>query len=264
MGWLVAHDVVPAWTAQEVPVMRATDAMRAAQGQSEHVLYDQHGELGRMWTTHLIDEGSIRRDDVIMIDRLPIDVAPLRLLVASTFTAKGELDELTIVMENSEHQFRVHGERFDTDFSFTLDSGDSRPKSFKVPLSGGSMVTAAFNPFSTLTDLRVGQRWRVQVINPLSAFVPVGDKFFRVLVEVTGEERIKTIGGEVNCLVVESPNMKAWVDKTGAVVKQEMTLPLIGAMRIERASGFDKDAMNAVKRRDMGAPKRNRSRLTDS
>lgn len=255
MGWLVMHDILPAWTALDVPALKLTDAMKKGSGNTQHVMFDDDGEIGRIWTTYLIDESSIRRDDLIWIDRLPVDVVPLRLTVTSTFTAAGVLDELTVRIENEDHTFELHGERFDTDFSFKLDTGTPVVKAFKVPLSDGSMITAAFNPFSTLSDLKVGQRWRVQVFNPVATMMPFGDKFFRMLVEVTGEERLRTPWGERNCLVVESPNARAWVDATGEVIKQELTLPLVGKMTVLREPEFEQEKFVAAKRSQLNSRK---------
>jgi hypothetical protein len=256
MGWLIAHDIMPAWTALEVPPFKMTESMKLGGGSSQHVLLDDAGEMGRLWTTYLIDENSIRRDDLIWIDRVPADIAPLRVLATSTFTGDGVLDELTVIIENEEHTFRLHGERFATDFSFTLDTGDPHVKAFKVPIADGSMVTAAFNPFGSLGELEVGQRWRIQVFNPAATLMPLGDRFFRMVVEVTGEERIKTPFGERNCLVVESPNARAWVDATGAVIKQELALPLIGKFTVLREPEFDQDKYVSAKRTPLGGSRR--------
>lgn len=260
MGWLVIHDILPAWTALDVPPLKITESMKRGSGSSQHVLLDDAGEMGRIWTTYLIDENSIRRDDLIWIERVPADITPLRLVVTSTFTGGGVLDELTVLIENEEHLFKLHGERFATDFSFTLDTGDPYVKAFKVPITDGGMVTAAFNPFGSLGELKVGQRWRIQVFNPAAALMPFGDRFFRMMVEVTGEERIKTPFGERNCLVVESPNARAWVDATGAVVKQELALPLIGPFTVWREPEFDQDKYAAVKRIQLLDPRKRRAR----
>ncbi|MDO8629233.1 MAG: hypothetical protein Q7R41_01965, partial [Phycisphaerales bacterium] len=86
-----------------------------------------------------------------------------------------------------------------------------------------------------------------QVVNPIAMLTGVGDQFIPMLVEVTGEERITTTDGSVNCLVVESPNARAWVDARGIVQAQEMTLPVVGRMRIVRESVFDETARNAAR-----------------
>lgn len=258
MGWLVGHDLLPLWMAGEPPRMVPDLRLRGEGGNAQYVILDSHGEMGSIWSTHLVDEGGLRRDDTIWIERLPVDLAPLRVDVASVFTADGRLDELTVVLENPDAFVRLHGERFDTAFSFTL-TGVGRMQSFKIPLSDRGMIGGALHPFGQLPGLHVGQKWRMQLVNPLAAIMPLGDRFIHVVAEVTGEERIRTRAGEINTLVVESPSVKAWVDARGDVVAQELTLPMIGKLRVERLPGFDRDAMSKVVRESL-APEARRHR----
>jgi hypothetical protein len=169
-------------------------------------------------------------------------------VVESVFTAEGVLDEFSVRLETralGQSAIRLHGERFHSDFSFTLVSG-SLEKSFKIPLVEGGLFSGAFHPFGALTNLHVGQRWRMQVVNPISLVTGIGNQFIPLLVEVTGEQRLRLAEGDVNCFVVESPNAKAWVDAGGSVRAQEMTLPMLGTMRLERER-FDDKAFNAAR-----------------
>ena len=242
MGWVVAHDVWPAWTAPDPPRVLGTDWLKGEGNKAQFsILYD-NAPIGTIWTKYLVGEDSVQRSDLIWIERLPIDVAPLRFIIESVFTSDGLLDEFTVQLRNRDGEARLHGERFHSDFSFTLDSGPVQ-EAFKMPLVDGGVVTGAFNPFNQLTDLSVGQTWRVQVFNPVAALTnSVAYRFYSMLVKVTGEETIITADGERNCLVVEAPNAKAWVDRRGVVYVQEMTLPITGKIRIVRESGFDEDA----------------------
>ena len=127
-----------------------------------------------------------------------------------------------------------------------------------MPLIEGGLIAGALSPFSQLTDIHVGQTWRIQVFNPIAALTGVGDRFISMLFRVTGEERISTPDGERTCLVVESPRAKAWVDPRGIVVAQEMTLPMPGKIRIVRQAVFDEDEMLSVRRTSLGKNKRRR------
>jgi len=260
MGWLVNHDIVPHWTASPPPALRPTDWLRDRGARSQFTIYDEFGEMGSVWTDYLVDERSIRRDDLVWIDRLPMDLAPVRIGVESVFTGEGVLDEFTIRLETTgagRAGAKLHGERFHSDFSFTFESGPIE-RAFKIPLVDGGLVSGAFHPFGMLTNLRVGQRWRMQVVNPIAMLTGVGDQFIPLLVEVTGEQRIPTAFGGVNCLVVESPNAKAWVDAAGVVQVQEMTLPVIGTMRIEREADFDEAAYESARNYQSPKPRRER------
>lgn len=243
MSWLVANDILPHWTASQPPPVQAGDWL-ADGNRIQFTLSDELGPMGSVWTEYLVDSRSIRRDDLIWVERLPLDIAPLRISVDSVFTAQGVLDEFSVQLEAGgagQGRIRLHGERFHSDFSFTLESGPVE-KAFKIPLVDSGLFSGAFHPFGALTDLRVGQRWRMQVVNPISMLTGMGNEFIPLLVEVTGEERVRTAAGDVNCYVIDSPNARAWVDARGNVVAQEMRLPMLGTMRLERSRVFDEAA----------------------
>lgn len=248
MGWLVAHDIAPHWTASPPPALQSGDWLKDGT-KIQFTLSDEFGPMGSVWTEYLVDERSLRRDDLIWIHRLPLDFAPLRIAVESVFTAAGVLDEFSIRLETGASDMapiRLHGERFHADFSFTLESGPLE-RSFKIPLVESGLFSGAFHPFGALTNLQVGQRWRMQVVNPITMVTGIGNQFIPLLVEVTGEERIETPEGDVNCFVVDSPNARAWVDARGNVRAQEMTLPMLGKMRLQREPRFDEKAYIAAR-----------------
>jgi len=258
VGWLVAHDVWPGFTARSAPTLQVTDWLKEAGKNSQFAIFNDVGRLGTMWTTHLIDEQSVLRTDLLWIEGAVVDLFPMVMEIDSTFTASGVLDELTVTLRaDGIHPVRLHGERFHADFSFTLDAG-TRDRSFKIPLSEGGIISGALNPFGQLGDLQVGQRWRMQAFNPIAALTGFGNRFIPMVVEVTGEERINTESGVVDCLVVEAANAKAWIDKHGAVQAQEMTLPMLGALRVVRQSLYDEQARRQAKQHHFRSPKRNR------
>ncbi len=257
MGWLVAHDVWPAWTAQEPPRVRATQWLAGEGKRAQYAIHGGSGRIGTIWTEYLVDANSVQRFDLVWIDQLPIEVVALRVTADSTYTADGLLDELTVRLQNNDVGMRLHGERFHADFSFTFEAGPVE-KAFKVPLADGGLIAEAFSPYGQLPDLRVGQTWRMQVFNPIAAVTGVGDRFTSILVEVTGQESISTPDGERSCFVVESLTTKAWVDRHGEVIEQEVTLPVIGKIRIVREPEFDEDARTAKRRRSLSGPMRRR------
>lgn len=233
------------------PPLRVSHRPGNNESKAQFTISDNFGQVGTVWTTYRIDETAIRRGDLIWIDRLPVDIAPLRLTVNSDFTVGGVLDEFTLRLETEDADLRLHGERFPSDFSFTFESGPME-KAFKVPLSSGGLFAGAFNPFSELGILQVGKMWRMQVVNPVALITGVGNRFIPLIVEVTGEERIETPQGAKNCMVVESPSAKAWVDADGRVQVQEVTLPVIGSLRIVRQAGFDEDQRTQARRESLG------------
>ncbi|MBI4716664.1 MAG: hypothetical protein HY763_02585 [Planctomycetes bacterium] len=117
---------------------------------------------------------------------------------------------------------------------------------FKVPLTDGRLITGGFNPLGRLTDLHIGQRWRMQVFNPIAALTGFGERFIPVVATVTGEEILSLESGPTCCRIVETPNAKAWVDQRGTVQVQEITLPVVGRMRMRREAVFDDAARRAA------------------
>jgi len=260
MSWLVAHDVWPAWTAQDPPRVQATDWLKGEGNRAQFTILYDNTLIGTIWTDYIVGDASVQREDIIWIERFPINIAPLRVTVESTFTEDGFLDELDVRLVNRDAGILLHGERFHADFSFTLESGTVE-KVFKVPLTDGGVITGAFNPFGQLADLHVGQTWRIQVFNPVAALTGVGYRFISTLVEVTGVETIATPAGQRRCLVVQSPNAKAWVDARGAVLVQEITLPMAGKVRIVREPGFDEEGKAAARNKTFARRPVRRRRL---
>lgn len=251
MSWLVAHDVWPTLTALDPPPLRIMHRQGKNESRAQFTISGDLGKVGTVWTTYQIDETAIRRDDLIWVERLPVEITPLRVTVSSDYTVEGVLDEFTLRLETEEADLKLHGERFPSDFSFTFESGPI-DKAFKIPLSSGGLFTGAFNPFSELGNLQVGTKWRMQVVNPVALLTGVGNRFIPLLVEVTGEERIATPDGVKNCMVVESPSAKAWVDADGQVQVQEVTLPVVGSLRIVREAGFDESERLKARRGSLG------------
>lgn len=251
MCWLVAHDMWPGLSAQDPPTLQVTDWLKNEGSRVQFAIQDDDGHLGTVWSEYRIEEEVIQRNDLIWIERFPLGTAPMRMHVDSSFTADGLLDEITVTIRNVDVRMRLHGERFHRSFSFTFEAGLFET-AFKLPLSEAGFISAGFNPFGQLADMKVGDRWRMQVFNPVAALTNIGDKFIPILVEVTGKESLVVAGETKECLVVESPNAKAWVDEHGAVQVQELSLPGFGKLRLVRASGFDNGARTRARRHVFG------------
>ena len=252
MTWLVAHDVWPGLTADDPPLLEPTEWFEDQGRETQFTVLDPSGDrLGQVWTSYLIDTLSMRREDWIWLNKLPFSFGPLRLYVSSTYTARGVLDEFTVALESPEALLELHGERFHADFSFELEGYVGRrhvDTNFKIPLVEGGVLSSGFNTYAPMTGLHVGQTWRVQVFNPVSALVGMGRRFLPMVVRVTGKERVSTPDGVHECFVLESARTKAWVDVTGIVRVQEMDLPTIGRIRIVREPGFDEKGKESVLR----------------
>ena len=263
MSWLVARDVWPAWTAQTPPLIKIADYLLQENNRAQSGIFDLHGRAGTIWTVYKPEEQRLVREDLIRIDRFALPIAPLTLTVESVFTADGVLDEFTARITRRGVNMTLHGERFHADFSFELDTGYGRRHTFKLPLSESALIASGFNPLSGLSNLHVGQAWRMQVFNPVSAVLGVGDRFIPLLVEVTGEETINTMDGPTVCLLVETnTGTRAWVSPDGIVYRQSAVLPVGGTLTIVRElfneSRYAK--AHASARKDMRLPRPRKDR----
>jgi hypothetical protein len=140
-------------------------------------------------------------------------------------------------------QIHVRGERFASVYGFSVRLGPNPvPETFKIPAGQAGLVGDAFRPFASLPGLKVGQSWRMQVVNPIAALSGFGDRFTTLLVRVTGRETVNTPDNrKVDCLVVEAPNVKAWVDDDGLVLVQQVELP-VGGTITARAEPYNEQA----------------------
>lgn len=260
MGWLFAHDVYSVLTAGEAPTLSLSDAARTRLERTQFTIRDAHGHaIGAIWSVALPGESALRREDLIWLDPSAIPIGPVRIRVESTFTAAGALDEFTVSADSPAATAIIHGERFYSAFSFTLDGwiGDRRiNENFKIPLSDGESLSASVHPFLPLTGLEVGQSWRMQVLNPFNAITGLGAKFEPVLVTVAARETISTPVGMIACNVVQAPRAAAWIDDDGVVQAQEVELPILGRFRFERQANFD-DAGLSAKRQVSLSDRRN-------
>ncbi len=253
MGWLVMHDVWPRLAAHDPPPLTITNWLKTDGKQSQYDILDTYGHsMGSIWSTFMIDEGvSATRDDYAYIERFPLPVTPLAVSVTSVFTATGQLDEFSVRLDNFAGELTLHGERFHSSFSFTLDgsvAGRNIQTRFKLPLTEAGLLTSAFQPFSQLANLSVGQTWRMQTYNPIAAVTGMGERFLDMLVTVTSREKRITESGLRDCYMVESKYAKAWIDENGVVHEQEIDLPVVGKMRIVRRAEYDEQARRDTKK----------------
>ena len=255
MTWLVWQDVWPGLTAGDPPnAVLGGNATRPIT--SQVALYNKYDQrIGTAWTVHGGPPDARKREDVIHLKSFPL-LGRALIEVDSAFTREGKLDEFdlsvwadgipfeTIIERNSGQnrgQIHVQGGRFASVYGFTLHAGPMW-ETFKIPASQAGLIGDVFRPFATLPDLKVGQSWRMQMVNPLAAASGLGDRFITLLVRVTRRQTITTTDGrKVDCLVVEAPNVKAWVDDDGVVWEQQVELP-IGGTITARAEPYDLQA----------------------
>ena len=246
MSWLIWRDVWPGLTAGEPPVAFRSDLAGSGQVSYQAGIYNKYGHrIGAAWTTYFPIGATATREDVIKLGSFA-GLAPTLLEITSKFTAEGELDEFTVKVLGQPMKIEVTGERFGSWYGFNIDVGTLHER-IRVESEAAGLLGDVFRPFASLPGLEVGQSWRMQVVNPLSLMTGLGDRFIPMLVRVTGRETVTTADGRtVDCLVVEAPNAKAWVDDEGKVIVQQVELP-VGGMLTIRDEPYDESAKTAAR-----------------
>ena len=237
MGWLVHHDIAPAWTAQDAPKFTPGDWLTERLARSQARIENKYGQrVGTVWTEFDSRLSGVSRTDLIVLDNVPSFgefglPQPLKIFIEADYTTDGELDTFRLQMLGYEKKIELLGERYSGYLAFRLDIG-AEMQLFKVDASLAGMIADAFNPFPMLPAIEVGDSWRMHVVNPLAAITGVGQKLVPMLVTVTGKETIDTFRGELECFIVEAGGAKAWVDADGSVLQQEVDLPYGGRYTI--------------------------------
>ena len=232
MAWVVGHDVVPAWTARDVPRFDVGDWLTEDMRRSQARIEDKYGHrIGTVWSEYRGDQSRLSRRDVVWLEKFAMVPMKLRIEVDSDFRPQGDLDELTLKVFGAGRRVELQCENFSGNLAFRLWV-DKDDQLFKVDASAVGMVADVFRPFPSLPRIAVGQSWRMHVVNPLAAISGIGSKLIPMLVKVTRTERILTEAGPVECFVVETERARAWVNAEGLVLRQEMDLPVGGTLAI--------------------------------
>jgi hypothetical protein len=173
------------------------------------------------------------------------------------FDPKGELDNFSLdVFGVPMTVIKARGERHGIYLPCEIQVGPIFRQA-NLDAAASRLIGDAVRPFNFLPTLKVGQSWRMQVIDPLSAVMGGTTRFTPVIARVTGKETIQHVGDEegegkpVECFVVEtSPGAaKAWVGLEGRVYKQQVDMPgLFGKLTVEDER-YDEDRLEQARKR---------------
>jgi hypothetical protein len=246
MGWLGWHDLWPAWTAKTPPALTSA-SLAPGNTNLQTGIFDAHGfRRGTIWTRYSVAGGIIARDELVALD----DLSPLprlRIEFDLHYAEDGILDDLSMKLRGADVPIELKGERFASQMAFELTAGPIR-QTFKISTADAAMISGSMNPFPNMPDLHVGQTWRMSVIDPLS--MGRGSRFTSIVARVTEKATLTTDRGPVECFVVEAPGARAWVAHDGAVVQQEVELPLLGKITL-RDEPYDAAAREAARRHNI-------------
>jgi hypothetical protein len=144
-----------------------------------------------------------------------------------SYDREGSLGQFTFNLSASGLNVEVVADRLERDFSCVATIGGMR-RSLLLDGELSQHLAETLRPFTHLRGLRIGQRWRIRLLDPLALMRGEGLEFQTQLAEVTAREMVAHRGRRVECFRIETPSAVAWADESGRVVRQEVQIPLAG------------------------------------
>lgn len=251
---LVVRDILPAWTAKDPPHVTGEQFKLLDEPNQQFGVVDaKNRRVGTVWSdvTHNPGNGTTSITAIAKLDKLPI-IPPIRIFSSTDFDSNGAIESFRMnVVGVLNQRMHIHGERWGIYFPVEMQFGPIRRET-NLDYAATRLIGESLHPFAYLPTLRVGQSWRMQVLDPVAVVLGNRADFKPVVATVTRKETIAhptEAGRSVECFVVEtSPTpSRAWVDAKGHVFRQETDLPGFGRITLV------KEAYNAQQRRDARA-----------
>jgi len=234
MTALFVRDVWPAWSAQDAPPMRQEQIAELPHRQEQFGIFKVGG--GRIGTAWSDLQTSLQRTIVRgTISTVAMGILPaLRVETETEFDPTGGLDSFGLrVYGVPATQIRIHGERRGIYFPVEMHLGTFHRQA-NLDMAATRLIGDSMRPFTFLPTLHVGQSWRMQILDPISAAVGGQTRFRSIVARVTRTETKEHMGQPTTCFVVETTpsQVTAWVDESGRVLIQEVEVPGFGRIRV--------------------------------
>jgi hypothetical protein len=258
---LLLRDVLPDWLAGEPPTSRALQLEPGGEIRAQYGLFDRQGRrVGYSWTTSSRsgDLIAVRNSTILQSFALPrgLRTPALRIDTNLRYHGATTLEELRVQVHGFGIPIRLDGEFVPPDTFPCEWRVDTQVGSIVLPASATRAIGDVVRPFDSLTGLRVGQSWRVELLNPLAGVLPGwgSDNVMAlgsIRVRVTKLERLMHQGALTEAFRLEAESMRAWVTREGRVIQQEIDLPLFGTLRLVDEP-YDENARARVIARMLG------------
>ncbi len=227
MALLLTRDVIPYWYAQEPP------ADRIPRSNHQVAIYNAAGDrVGTSWV-RTVPTGEFKNvlgSTVIDMQRVS-NILPVRGLLRLesnlTYNSENELDDFMFIMDAGGMIAKVHGERYNKEFACLAEFGQFK-RQLALDARMSSFISDGMRPFTHLSGLEVGHTWRLNLLEPMALLTEREVRFRVQLVRVTARETIEHHGADVECFRIETDQTVAWADDDGRIIRQEVTIPLLG------------------------------------
>jgi hypothetical protein len=261
-GALLWREVVPYWLTSSAPSNPASHLGIGERRVNQVGIFmaTTNARVGSSWLESRRFENSVTVQSRTMLESLPIPAQTVAPAVVFNTSIRYELredyrpgrlpipDEIEMELNGLGFPIRARGEYFTGEFPFEWRVGDQRGR-LLFPADSLRSLGDVFRPFDRLPGLYVGRTWSIEVFNPLAGMLPglagPGMQSEKIVVRVTGKEDIEhpLTGENVSTFVVDAPQARAWVAADGAVLVQEVELPVIGGLRLVKEP-FDQRAFD--------------------
>lgn len=254
---LLLRDVVPAWTAGDPP---APGGMNVPSGFSRvsqmGILDASRRRFGTIWTTNsrISDDLIVRSTTMLDVIQKSNDILTPELKIDTDliYFANSRLKQIRVEVQGFGMPIRFSGKHAAPDQFRCEWEIDDRSGRYTISADVTRALGQVTRPFESLADLRVGQSWRLELLDPLAGILPGwtgSDMATRhVIVRVVGTEKIVHNDLDVKVFLLEAERIRAWVSPLGAVLRQEVTLPLLGKITLVDEP-YDDEARAAARRR---------------
>lgn len=239
---LLRRDVLPSWFASDPPRARALDLKTGGEINYQYGIFDGSGRrLGYSWNrnSRSLDVLTSQTVTVIQSFSLTDEVALPAICIELVLTyVEGDMpDSLNMRIRGLATRIEVRGEKVSAgSFPCEWRIGEQRG-TFVLDPEATRSLGDSIRPFDGLEGLYEGQSWRIRLLNPLAAIIPGAEAerlaTREVLVQVTGVETIEGVDGPIDAHVVEAENVRGWFAPDGRLVRQEVTVPLLGVLSLQ-------------------------------
>lgn len=256
---IFSRDILPRWLAEDAP---PSDVGTLAPGEERFthvgIYHEREGCIGRSWTRaeRQAIGGMVSVTTTTVLERihLPVGITtpPVRIETRLLYRPdQSWIDDLDFRMYGMGIPISLVGAAYPTgEFACTWQVGPQRGD-FLLEAGAPAMLGDVIRPFDRLPNLYVGRTWQVKLVDPLSQILPnmkeTGLGMEPTVIQVVREETIEHGGKEVKTYVVEGAGARAYVADDGAVLRQEVTLPLLGRL-VLLDEPYDEDLLRSAQR----------------
>jgi hypothetical protein len=234
---LLTRDVIPAWTAGDPPIPLAYEMDTGWIKVSQTGIYDAAGSaVGHVWTETWRDKGLVTVESMTILNEVVTSgqtlISALRIDTRLTYNEEQVLERLDVTVRGFGLPIELHGKYVPPDDFACEWQFDEETGTFSLPADATRAMGDLRSPFQGVGGLQVGQVWRHELFDPLSGMLPglsgSGMKPQSMIVSVTGTDKIIHHDLAIKAFVLEGDSVRAWVSPLGDVLRQEVTVPVLG------------------------------------